>query len=135
MVEFALVIPVFLLILLGTFETGRFIFNYNVLNNATRDGARYAIVHGSNSFCPSGPMPEDAPNWCDPTGAKVVQRVRDSSYGIEGSLVNVTVSWDPNNSRESTVTVTADYTYSTLIPLLPLPSITVHAESTRVVNN
>ncbi len=136
MVEFALVIPIFLVVLLGIIETGRFIFNYEVLNNAAREGARYAIVHGSNSSCPSGPMPAYlGENWCDPSGAKVLERVRTSAYGIDGTLVTTTVEWDPSNARESTVRVTATYTYSTLVPLLPLPPITVHAESTLVINN
>jgi hypothetical protein len=33
------------------------------------------------------------------------------------------------------VTVSASYTYSSLIPLVPLPPITVTAESSLVVNN
>ena len=31
--------------------------------------------------------------------------------------------------------MTATYTYWTLIPLVPLPPISVHAESTLVINN
>src|SRR5690242_12105624 len=60
MVEFALVAPIFFLLLFAIIEGGRFIFYYETLNNATREGARYAIVHGSNAKCPagpSGPMP------------------------------------------------------------------------------
>ena len=49
MVEFALVAPLFFLLLFGIIEAGRFIFYYETLNNATREGARYAIVNGANS--------------------------------------------------------------------------------------
>ncbi|CAN5709941.1 hypothetical protein BH23CHL8_BH23CHL8_14650 [soil metagenome] len=55
MVEFALVAPLPFLMVFGTFEFARFIFFYELLNNAAREGARYAIVHGSRSDCPSGP--------------------------------------------------------------------------------
>ena len=55
MVEFALVAPIFFLLLFAIIEGGRFIFYYEMLNNATREGARYAIVHGANSSNPSGP--------------------------------------------------------------------------------
>ena len=41
-----LVAPVFFLLLFGIIEGGRFIFYHETLNNATREGARYAIVHG-----------------------------------------------------------------------------------------
>ena len=58
LVEFALVAPLFFLLLFAIIEGGRFVFFYEVLNNATREGARYAIIHGSNAAdgCPSGPM-------------------------------------------------------------------------------
>ena len=56
LVEFALVAPMFFLLLFGIIEAGRFIFYYETLNNATREGARYAIVNGANSIgCPTGP--------------------------------------------------------------------------------
>lgn len=144
--EFALVAPLFFMLLFGIIEAGRFIFYYEVLNNATREGARYAIVNGSNSLdCPTGPA---APNTraCDTTGQDVVQKVRDSAVGVLGTSVMVERCWwystcdpvthgDGDNARSATVTVSATYTYSSLIPIVPLPNITVEAESSLVINN
>lgn len=45
LVEFALVVPIFLLIVLGLFDVGRAVFNYNTVANAAREGARVAIVN------------------------------------------------------------------------------------------
>ena len=45
MVEFALVIPIFLLVLVSLFDLGRAVFAYNTLTNAAREGARMAIVN------------------------------------------------------------------------------------------
>ena len=45
LVEFALVIPIFLLIIVGLFDLGRAVFAYNTLTNAAREGARMAIVN------------------------------------------------------------------------------------------
>lgn len=45
LVEFALVIPVFLLIVLGLFDIGRAVFLSNGLTNAAREAARLAIVN------------------------------------------------------------------------------------------
>jgi Flp pilus assembly protein TadG len=45
LVEFALVFPVLVLILLGTFEIGRAVFAYNTIGNAAREGARVAAVN------------------------------------------------------------------------------------------
>jgi hypothetical protein len=45
LVEFALVIPIFLLVLVAIFDLGRAVFAYNTLTNAAREGARTAIVN------------------------------------------------------------------------------------------
>lgn len=50
LVESALVIAVFLLVLFGIFEYCRFLMVLHVANNAARDGARFAAV---NVNCPS----------------------------------------------------------------------------------
>lgn len=42
MVEFAIALPLLLLLLLGIGEFGRMLFQYNVLLQASRDAARYA---------------------------------------------------------------------------------------------
>ena len=45
MVEFALILPVFLLILCGIIDFGWIFYNQLSLNNACREGARYAVVN------------------------------------------------------------------------------------------
>jgi ABC-type dipeptide/oligopeptide/nickel transport system permease subunit len=57
MVEFALVFPVFVLLLVGIFDFGRVIWVNDTLSTASREAARYAIVHGSSpsTLCPAGP--------------------------------------------------------------------------------
>lgn len=44
LVEFALVIPIFLLVLVGLFDMGRAVFYYNTISNAAREAVRLAIV-------------------------------------------------------------------------------------------
>jgi Flp pilus assembly protein TadG len=44
-VEFVLVGPVFLLLLMGIFEYARFLFTLQLMDNAAREGARYASVN------------------------------------------------------------------------------------------
>jgi Flp pilus assembly protein TadG len=139
LVEFALVAPIFFLLLFAIIEGGRFILYYQALNNAAREGARYAIVHGSNSNCPSGPMPpgQTAPIYCyDPSGANVVKQVKDTAFGLLGSGVTVTPTWGATgNGRDSDVDVVATYTYQPLVPIVPLPAISITAESKLVINN
>lgn len=137
MVEFALVAPIFFLILFGIIEGGRFIYYYETLSHATREGARYAIVNGANSLtCSTGPAAPGTSS-CDPDGSDVADRVRAAAVGMVGPAITVTPVWhDPaNNGRGSTITVTASFTYSALVPIVPLPPITVEAESSLVINN
>ena len=48
-VEFACVVPVVLMILLGIFEFGRLIFVQQLTENAARTGARYAVVNTNDT--------------------------------------------------------------------------------------
>lgn len=45
LVEFALILPLLLLIVLMIVDFGRVIYYYTTLYNAAREGARYGIVH------------------------------------------------------------------------------------------
>jgi len=45
LIEFAMVIPLILLIVLGTVDLGRAVFSYNTLAQAARAGSRVAIVN------------------------------------------------------------------------------------------
>ncbi len=146
--EFALVAPLFFLMLFAIIEAGRFMFYYEMINNAAREGARYAIVHGGNSATPSGP-PAPGTTTADPSGAYVIDAARDAAIGLvsSGNLsADPPVWWDPssaapnpgdastgNNGRGQYVTVFVDYSYTTIIAVLP--SITIRAESTLVINN
>ena len=51
MVEFTIVLPLLLLLMLATAEFGRALFQYNTLTKAVRDGARY---WSSNAYSGSG---------------------------------------------------------------------------------
>jgi Flp pilus assembly protein TadG len=45
LVEFALVVPIFVLLLVGLFDIGRAVWNYNTVANAAREAARVAVVN------------------------------------------------------------------------------------------
>ena len=44
LVEFALILPIFLLFIFGILDLGRAVYAYHTLNNAAREAARVAIV-------------------------------------------------------------------------------------------
>ena len=60
LVEFALVIPLVLLVSVGLMDAARAVWQYTELALAAREGTRYAIVHGAGSVLASGPAANDA---------------------------------------------------------------------------
>lgn len=140
LVEFALVAPIFFLVLFGIIEGGRFIYHYEMVNAATREGARYAIIHGSNApdGCISGPMlnPPPPPNCYDAPADRVRQAVRDAALGPigDGGFTTINVTYPQgDNDRGSPVRVDVVFTYSPILAVLP--TITITAESNLVINN
>ena len=148
MVEFALIAPLFFFLLFAIIEGGRFVFYYEMVSSATREGARYAIIHGYNAAdgCPSGPMPDGAAS-CDLPGDNVKAAVRKAALGLAGSgdFTSLEVFWckaeaakpcpgaELTNARGNPVTVRAVYVYRPVMPLLP--PISIGSESTLVINN
>src|SRR5215213_4680643 len=50
-VELALVLPVFFLLVMGVFDLGSAVFMRTVLANAAQDGARFAVIDPQNVTC------------------------------------------------------------------------------------
>jgi Flp pilus assembly protein TadG len=94
MVEFAIVLPVLVVLLFGVIQFGILFNNYVTLTDAVRAGARTAAV---------------SRNDADPTGAATTA-VRTSAADLNQSNLNVTVNsaW----AAGTDVTVTATYPYS-----------------------
>jgi Flp pilus assembly protein TadG len=44
LVEFALILPIFVLVLIGIFDAGRAVYTYHTVNNAAREAGRHAMV-------------------------------------------------------------------------------------------
>ena len=163
LVEFALVAPFFFLLLFSIVEFGRAIYYVQILNNAAREGARYAIVHGNESTDPTGPPPGyPITTNADPFADDAKKAVKDFAIGVIGNTGTtnfvVTVCYiypgtahtcpdnnagndmgTGNNGRSSppqNVSVTVKYTYQPIIAsIVPLPSFTITGESTLVINH
>lgn len=141
MVEFALVAPLFFFLLFAIIDFGRYVYYVQILNNAAREGARYAIVHGSGSLAPSGP----SANTVDLSGNNIRAVVRNYAIGVIGntSALTTTISWQdpvnvfatPSNDRGNTVTVVTTYDFHSLIPVVPIPTLQIEGTSTLVINH
>jgi Flp pilus assembly protein TadG len=102
--EFALLLPVFLMILFGIIEFGMIMYGREVVTNAAREGARAGIVQGPPKRT-SGQITAIANSYLTGTGINQAD-VTFTSVGVGLASPN-------------TLTVTAVYNYRFLIPYIP----------------
>jgi len=102
LVEFALVLPIFLLVLFAIVDFGMAFHAWITVTNSAREGARIGSVH--------------APS------AAIEQRVRDTSDTLDQGNLSVTVSNadDQGGQPGESVVVDVSYSYSLMTPLADL---------------
>lgn len=102
-VEFAIVAAVFFMILIGAMEMGRLLWTWNAAAEATRLGARMAVV-------------------CDINEPAIKTRMRERLPALQDA--NVTIAYLPAGCSDATcqsVQVTlSGYTHAPIIPYVPL---------------
>lgn len=114
LVEFALVLPLFLLLVTGILDVARAVWQENTLAFAAREGTRYAIVHGAAGSPVVGPC-SSCLNPATNNLANIVNTVTSNAIGVYN--IDVTIDYpDGNNQRNQRVTVDAT------APFVPLPS-------------
>ncbi len=104
-VELALILPVFFLIVFGMLEISRVVYTNHTLAHAAREGARFAMVRGSRSASPASTQDIDA-------------AVRSQAVTLDLNDLGVAVSYNPNNNPGSVVTVQVSYAYQFILPAL-----------------
>jgi hypothetical protein len=107
LVEFALVFPIFMLVLFGIIIFGLGVFYQQQLSNAVREAARYAAVHSSTAQCPTiSHIRLDDPTYlalkpdswkdCDRPNEgwpKMTSAARSSIWGMAPTAVSVVACW------------------------------------------
>lgn len=104
-VEFALVLPLLIVLLFGIIEFGLILYDKAVVTNASREGARYGIVYrepGSEITC------DNITN--------IIQTYTAGKLITFGSVNNVAISYapgdcNPGSGNDLTVTVSYQYDY------------------------
>ncbi len=86
MVEFAIALPVLLLLLYGIIETGRFVFMYSTVVNASRQAVRYGATTGPGNG--TGNVNEVRYQDCD----EMRKKAQDMAF--LGAFNTVDISWD-----------------------------------------
>ena len=90
-VEFALVAPVFLLLIFGILEFGQLIMVQQILTNASREGARLAVLEGTTLSEVQTALDEYLAN-SSISGASVTVTPSSLSNAESGAPITVTVS-------------------------------------------
>jgi len=108
LIEFALILPIVLLIITGLFDVARATWQENTLAYSAREGTRYAIVHGSAALDGNVAFPYSQ--------QAVIDVVRNAAVGVPN--VAVTVSWPDGGCYDRNCRVQVDAT----APFVPLPS-------------
>ena len=110
LVEFALTLPILMILIFGIIDFGMGLRSYISLTNATREGARFAAVGNI-----AGAYPTD----CDgSTSTTVIGRVCVAMEGLNLSdLQVVSVSYPDGQEPGNQVVVSAQYTYNYITPL------------------
>jgi len=153
--EFAIVLPIFLVVVFGMIDVGRVIWATDNITNAAREGARFASIHGGSfiSACPVGPSLAGTPAaTCPAWSPDSKQPVRDAARAFFDPANSGATVWvcyytttactgnsdqsGATNARGTYVTVTIQMSVPVLTgSLLGMSGFTVNAHSTVLVNN
>lgn len=101
LVEFALILPIFVLVLVGLFDFGRAIYAYNTIANAAREAARVAIVDQTESVIEAEAIKQGVSLGLTPAQVDVIYRNRDLSGGVpcnsapiqNGCIAEITIAY------------------------------------------
>ena len=144
-VEFAIVLPILLMILFGLLEVGRMIFQYAAVTNASREAARYASAVGLADGTSYKKY-----QYCD--GIKAV--AKQAAFVMSLSNSDIAISYDHGTSGTTfdtcdgpvdtgvsinsgtnfdRATVTITTTYRPMVNLIPIPARPVTSASSRTI--
>jgi Flp pilus assembly protein TadG len=101
MVEFALAISVFMLLVLGTFDLSRAYLAYTVVANAARETARYGAAHVGES------------NWA----TAAVQAGTNMAVGLDATALTLTAGTTTLDALPY-ITVSGTYRFQSLTPMV-----------------
>ena len=137
-VEFAIVLPILMVLLVGIFEVGRMIYVYSAVNNASREAVRYASAVG---------LDDDGLNHYNNCPG-IRDWARRSAYfmNLQDTDIDITFDQGPGTTSRPAVcdgsdtvasgdrvTVEVTATYGPLINLIPISTRTFTSSSSRTI--
>ena len=148
MVEFALILPILLLLVFGVMEMGRLLFIFVAVTSASREAARY----GSSVEDIGGGIPR----YADCAGIRNEASTLGNLVGIQPTQISITYDSDPvitGGTPSSTslgscpvggtgltsvdlgarIVVQVEANYAPLVPIVPIPSFPIRSSSSRTI--
>ena len=118
LIEFALVVPILILLIIGLFDLGWAVYANNMVPNAAREGARSGVIV--------------AKSYTD-----IRTRVKNTAVGLNLSDGQIQIQPSPNRTFGTPITVTVVYSYTPLTPLIgrmfPSGSLILQSRSAMMV--
>jgi Flp pilus assembly protein TadG len=155
MVEFALLLPLFLLVIFGLIDMGRFVMTDHILSSAAREGARQAAVEASwlgstDTSCNTAHGPT-CPGNVTVLSDHARAAANNIVAGLGGSITQLHLSCDPPGSEPTGlwsgtsclsttsgnhVSVRVVFTYQPITPVIGqlIGPVVRHGAATMVIN-
>ncbi|MET4701316.1 Flp pilus assembly pilin Flp [Constrictibacter sp. MBR-5] len=121
MVEFAIVFPLFLLVVFGVIEVGRLLYLQTTLEHATRTAARAAIVRSERSGAPASTN-------------DILAIIRKDSV-VNTDLCTPDIRYSSGNLPGSILSIEVSCPFDFMFPLPGRPAFTIAAATEMVVVN
>ena len=143
MVEFAIALPVLMLLLYGLLEAGRLLFLYSTVVTASRQAVRYGSATGENA--------NGTPRYQDCDGIRAsAQRVAylgpfdsvtiqhdagpNDPNGEKTYCTGPTDTWEPSGSNADRISITVSEQFQPIVPkIVPFLTRTITATSARTI--
>ena len=97
LVEFALILPILLLLVMGILQFGMMLNSYLTIENASREGARVGIIGSTN--------------------AEIINAIIATSPSLDPNKLTVTIT-PTNRVAGDTLTVAINYNYELIVPII-----------------
>jgi hypothetical protein len=139
LVEFALVFPIAVIVILGIIIFGLFVFYQQQLTNVAREAARFAAIHSSTALCPTvgwrdpqgsdRPLTYPYPIRCDNvdngTGPWpfMTSEARSFAWGLDASTVMVNACWSGYVPTGTIIGSPPNYSAASGFPLADNPPV------------
>jgi Flp pilus assembly protein TadG len=127
-VETAVVMVPLLMIIMGIFEYSWVLMNRNVLNNAARDGCRYALVNNTSTTIAS-----DVTNLVTTRMGGQTKNFTNFTVTVSGTRDGVPMAVnDLGPGDRITVCVSGNYKFLNVIPFISCPTLSMSSSVTAI---